>query len=34
VLRKHAVMGGQFKDSFKKADTSTLVNRSMIRIGG
>lgn len=34
VLRKHAVMGGQFKDSFEKADTSTLVNRSMIRIGG
>lgn len=34
VLRKHAVMGGQFADSFEKADTSRLVNRSMIKIGG
>lgn len=34
VVRKHAVMGGQFKDSFEKADASSLVNRSMIRIGG
>ena len=34
VLRKHAVMGGQFKESFEKADASRLVNRSMIKIGG
>ena len=34
VLRKHAVMGGQFADSFEKADASSLVNRSMIKIGG
>lgn len=34
VLRKHAVMGGQFNGSYEKADTSTLENRSMIKIGG
>lgn len=34
VQRKHAVMGGQFKKSFKDAEASTLVNRSMIKIGG
>ena len=34
VLRKHAVMGGQFKRSYKNADASQLKNRSMIKIGG
>lgn len=34
VLRKHAVMGGQFKETYEKADSAELVNRSMIRIGG
>lgn len=34
VRRKHAVMGGQFKKSFKEADPSVLKNRSMINIGG
>lgn len=34
VLKKHAVMGGQFAKSFKKAEASKLKNRSMINIGG
>ncbi|WP_029035669.1 GTP 3',8-cyclase MoaA [Salinimicrobium terrae] len=34
VLRKHAVMGGQFSKSYKGADASELKNRSMIKIGG
>ena len=34
VLRKHAVMGGQFQKSYKNADASQLKNRSMIKIGG
>ena len=34
VLRKHAVMGGQFKRSYTGADASQLKNRSMIKIGG
>lgn len=34
VLRKHAVMGGQFSNSYKGAEASKLENRSMIRIGG
>lgn len=34
VLRKHAVMGGQFTNSYKGADASELRNRSMIKIGG
>src|SRR5690606_4912613 len=34
VLRKHAVMGGQFSKSYKGADASLLKNRSMIKIGG
>ncbi len=34
VLRKHAVMGGQFSKSYKGADASELRNRSMIKIGG
>lgn len=34
VERKHAVMGGQFKESFRDAEASELVNRSMIKIGG
>lgn len=34
VMRKHAVMGGQFKSSYKDADPSALKNRSMINIGG
>lgn len=34
VLRKHAVMGGQFKKSYKDAEASQIKNRSMIRIGG
>lgn len=34
VLRKHAVMGGQFSKSYKGADASQLKNRSMIKIGG
>ncbi len=34
VLRKHAVMGGQFKKSYKNANASELKNRSMIKIGG
>lgn len=34
VMRKHAVMGGQFKTTYKDADPSTLKNRSMINIGG
>ncbi|MBZ9728375.1 GTP 3',8-cyclase MoaA [Salegentibacter sp. JZCK2] len=34
VIRKHAVMGGQFNKSYKDTSTSQLENRSMIRIGG
>ena len=34
VLRKHAVMGGQFSSSFKDAEASSIKNRSMIKIGG
>lgn len=34
VLRKHAVMGGQFSKSYKGAEASELRNRSMIKIGG
>lgn len=34
VNRKHAVMGGQFRKSYKGADASQLKNRSMIKIGG
>ncbi|MCC8358352.1 GTP 3',8-cyclase MoaA [Salinimicrobium sediminilitoris] len=34
VIRKHAVMGGQFGKSYKRADASQLKNRSMIKIGG
>jgi len=34
VLRKHAVMGGQFSKSYTEADASQLQNRSMINIGG
>lgn len=34
VRVKHAVMGGQFKKSFKETDVSSLRNRSMIKIGG
>lgn len=34
VRRKHAVMGGQFKNSYQGADPSKLKNRSMIKIGG
>ncbi|UJH92879.1 radical SAM protein [Antarcticibacterium sp. 1MA-6-2] len=34
VLRKHAVMGGQFSKSYKGADATQLKNRSMIKIGG
>ena len=34
VLRKHAVMGGQFSKSYKNAEASQLKNRSMIKIGG
>ena len=34
VLRKHAVMGGQFSKSYKNAEASELKNRSMIKIGG
>lgn len=34
VLRKHAVMGGQFKRSYKDSVASEIRNRSMIRIGG
>lgn len=34
VLKKHAVMGGQFNKSYKDTETTQLENRSMIRIGG
>ena len=34
VYRKHAVLGGQFKGSYKEARASELKNRSMIKIGG
>lgn len=34
VLRKHAVMGGQFKGSYREAEASQITNRSMIKIGG
>ena len=34
VLRKHAVMGGQFSKTYKNAEASQLKNRSMIKIGG
>ena len=34
VLKKHAVMGGQFSKSYKNAEASQLKNRSMIKIGG
>ncbi|HET8860934.1 GTP 3',8-cyclase MoaA [Marivirga sp.] len=34
VSRKHAVMGGQFKNTYKEADAADLENRSMINIGG
>lgn len=34
VSRKHAMMGGQFAQSYQHTDSSTLENRSMIKIGG
>ena len=34
VSRKHAMMGGQFAASYQNTDSSTLQNRSMIKIGG
>ena len=34
VLKKNAVMGGQFNKSYKDTKTTQLENRSMIRIGG
>lgn len=34
VRRKYAAMGGQFEKGFEHTDANTLINRSMIRIGG
>jgi len=34
VQRKHAAMGGQFESGFEHTDAATLVNRSMVSIGG
>jgi cyclic pyranopterin phosphate synthase len=34
VMRKHAVMGGQFGQGYQGADPNSIQNRSMIKIGG
>lgn len=34
VLAKHEKMGGQFKEISTETDASTIINRSMIKIGG
>ncbi|MGF1637865.1 MAG: GTP 3',8-cyclase MoaA [Cyclobacteriaceae bacterium] len=34
LLMKHAVMGGQFADTYEKTDAGKIHNRSMIKIGG
>jgi cyclic pyranopterin phosphate synthase len=34
VEHKYAVMGGQFGKDYKCTDTSAIINRSMISIGG
>lgn len=34
VAAKHAAMGGQFENGYERTDAHTLINRSMIGIGG
>ncbi|WP_194777925.1 GTP 3',8-cyclase MoaA [Pararhodonellum marinum] len=34
LFSKHAVMGGQFKQSYEETDGKSIENRSMIKIGG
>lgn len=34
ILSKHAALGGQFESGYENTSASTIINRSMIRIGG